>query len=147
MTGLLQLTVSTPLQIVLVDNAVASLRAEDASGSFGILPGHADFLTVIDAGVMRWRGATEDWRYCALRGGIFAVTGGTHVRIACREAIVSDELAALESRVAAARLEAENAIRNARTSDTRLHARAIRQLMHELSAGGDTLGLFPEGDP
>ena len=92
----LKLTVTTPLQIILQEDAVISLRAEDASGDFGIRPGHTDFLTVIDAGVMRWRTAEAPWRYCALRGGIFSVTGGSEVRIACREAIVSEDLASLQ---------------------------------------------------
>jgi F-type H+-transporting ATPase subunit epsilon len=144
MSSLLHLTVATPLEIVLRDDAVASLRAEDVTGDFGIRPGHADFLTVIDAGVMRWRGETGPWRYCALRGGIFTVTGGDHVRVACREAVVSDDIASLQDRVKAARLEATDAARRARTHATRLHARAIRRLMRELSAGGDTLGLAPE---
>ncbi|TPE53920.1 F0F1 ATP synthase subunit epsilon [Amaricoccus solimangrovi] len=145
MSGALALTVTTPLRIVLEERAIASLRAEDATGDFGILPGHADFLTVIEAGVLRWRGAAGPWRYCALRGGIFAVTGGAEVRVACREAIVSDDLASLRSRVAAARAEALDASRRARSEGTRLHARAIRQLMRELASGGDTLGLDGDG--
>jgi F-type H+-transporting ATPase subunit epsilon len=144
MSDLLNLIVATPLEIVLRSDAVDSLRAEDATGDFGIWPGHADFLTVIDAGVLRWRGESGSWRYCALRGGVFTVTGGRDVRIACREAIESDDLASLEARVAAARAEAKDEARRARSQATRLHARAIRQLMRELSSAGDALGLAPE---
>ncbi|MCA8883462.1 MAG: F0F1 ATP synthase subunit epsilon [Rhodobacteraceae bacterium] len=147
MTGALKLTVTTPLQIVLRDDAVTSVRAEDASGDFGVRPGHADFLTVIDAGVLRWRGSDGPWRYCALRGGIFAVTGGGSVDIACREAFLGDDLAQIEGRVAAARAERVDAARRARLHDTRLHARAIRHLMRQLAQGGDTLGLAPEAEP
>jgi F-type H+-transporting ATPase subunit epsilon len=146
MRDLLNLTIATPLEIVLRDDAVASLRAEDQTGDFGIRPGHADFLTVIDAGVMRWRGESGSWRYCALRGGVFTVTGGDEVRVACREAIVSDDLASLQNRVKAARREADDDARRARTQRTRLHAHAIRQLMRELAPGGDTIGLGPENE-
>jgi F-type H+-transporting ATPase subunit epsilon len=31
------------------------LRAEDASGSFGILPGHAPFLTALAISIVSWR--------------------------------------------------------------------------------------------
>lgn len=144
MTGALHLTVTTPLQIVIDDPAVSALRAEDASGGFGILPGHADFLTVIDAGVLRWRAGGGPWRFCALRGAVFSVTGGAEVRIACREAIVGNDLARLQADVAAARAEALDAARRARSHDTRLHASAIRHLMRELAVGGDTLGLEAE---
>jgi len=142
----LKLTVTTPLQIVLQEDAVISLRAEDASGDFGIRPGHTDFLTVIDAGVMRWRTAEGPWRYCALRGGIFSVTGGNEVRVACREAIISDNLASLRPRVAAARKEALDESRRARAQGVKLYAHAVRRLMHELAAGGDTLGLQPDAE-
>ena len=144
MMAVLKLTVTTPLQIVLQENAVISLRAEDASGDFGIRPGHTDFLTVIDAGVMRWRTAEGPWQYCALRGGIFSVTGGNEVRVACREAIISDNLASLRPRVAAARKEALDESRRARAHGVQLYAHAVRRLMHELAAGGDTLGLQPD---
>ncbi|MEZ6002202.1 F0F1 ATP synthase subunit epsilon [Hyphomonas sp.] len=146
MTEGLKLTVTTPLQIILQEEAVASLRAEDASGDFGIKPGHTDFLTVIDAGVMRWRMTEGPWRYCALRGGIFSVTGGNEVRVACREAIVSDDLTSLRARVTTARKEALDESRRARAQGVKLYAHAVRRLMHELAAGGDTLGLQPDAD-
>jgi F-type H+-transporting ATPase subunit epsilon len=142
----LKLTVTTPLQIILQEDAVISLRAEDASGDFGIRPGHTDFLTVIDAGVMRWRRAEAPWRYCALRGGIFSVTGGSEVRVACREAIVSEDLTSLQARVSAARQEALDESRRARAQGVKLYTHAVRRLMHELAAGGDTLGLQPDAD-
>ncbi len=146
MTAALNLTVTTPLQIILQEEGIASLRAEDASGDFGIKPGHTDFLTVVDAGVMRWRSAEGPWRYCALRGGIFSVTRGSEVRVACREAIVSDDLASLRQRVAAARKEARDESRRARAQGVKLYAHAVRRLMHELAEGGDTLGLQPDAD-
>jgi F-type H+-transporting ATPase subunit epsilon len=101
---------------------------------------------VIDAGVMRWRTAEGPWRYCALRGGIFSVTAGNEVRVACREAIISDNLASLRPRVAAARKEALDESRRARAQGVKLYAHAVRRLMHELAAGGDTLGLQPDAE-
>lgn len=144
MSALLSLSVTTPLRIVLSEAGVASLRAEDASGGFGILPGHADFVTVIDAGVLRWRGPSGPWRYCAVRGGVFTVEGGRRVLVACRDAVPGDDLASLEKRVAAARHDRIDAARRTRSHATRLHARAIRRLMQGLAPGGDTLGLDRE---
>lgn len=138
MTGTLSLTVTTPLQIAIRDDAVTSLRAEDASGDFGIRPGHADFLTVIDAGVMRWREAAGEWRFAALRGAILTVTEGRAVRIACREVVTGADLDGLRARVASVRAEALDASRRARAQDMRLHARAIRQMMRQV-AGSDTI--------
>lgn len=139
MRPLLTLTVSTPLRVALHDEAVASLRAEDASGDFGILPGHADFLTVVDAGVLRWRGADTPWRFCALRGGVLTVREGHTVAVACREAILGDDLPSLRARVAQARARQLDEARQARSHEARLHARAIRQLMRQLTDVSDPL--------
>ena len=49
---------------------VASFVGADASGSFGILPGHARFLTVLDYGLARFRGADGPWRYLACPGAV-----------------------------------------------------------------------------
>ena len=141
MSGLLCLSIATPLDIVLSETGIASLRGEDASGDFGILPGHEDFVTVIDAGVLRWRGVSGPWRYCVVRGGVFAVSEGREVHVACRDAVTGDDLATLQAQVARSRLERDEASRRARTHSARLHARAIRRLMLGLERGGDMLGL------
>lgn len=135
------LRVATPLAVAVSETGVASVRAEDASGSFGILPGHADFLTVLGPSVLRWRGADKVWRYCALRGGVLRVSDGARVEIACREAVPGDDVAALEALVRQRIADQEDAARRARAEQTRLHASAIRSLMRRLGpdAGGDEL--------
>ncbi len=52
----MRLRIVTPLSVV-VDEDVDSLRAEDASGSFGILQGHAPFLTALAISIVSWRKA------------------------------------------------------------------------------------------
>src|SRR2546429_1741177 len=47
MSAALHLTITTPAVILVDSDDVASVRAEDASGSFGILPSHADLLTML----------------------------------------------------------------------------------------------------
>ncbi|WP_028028446.1 F0F1 ATP synthase subunit epsilon [Gemmobacter nectariphilus] len=144
MTGL-SLTITTPLSIALRQEGIASLRGEDASGGFGILPGHADFVTVIDAGVLRWRGADGPWQYGAVRGGVLSVLGGTAVAVACREAILGDDLPGLQARIAQARQDSTDAGRQQRSRSARLHSRAIRRLMQDLASGGDTLVFDGDG--
>jgi F-type H+-transporting ATPase subunit epsilon len=60
--------------LVLLDNSgsakiedVSSFVGEDASGSFGILAGHARFITVLVAGLARFRKGSE-WTYLAMPG-------------------------------------------------------------------------------
>ena len=56
----LRLTIVTPLQVVLDVAGVWHVRAEDVTGSFGILPGHADFLTVLAVSVLIYRRGDVD---------------------------------------------------------------------------------------
>ncbi|MGZ8238748.1 MAG: F0F1 ATP synthase subunit epsilon [Methylobacter sp.] len=49
---------------------VTSFIGEDASGSFGIQPNHARFMTTLVFGLARFRLAKEDWHYLALPGAV-----------------------------------------------------------------------------
>jgi F-type H+-transporting ATPase subunit epsilon len=49
---------------------VSSFVGEDASGSFGILAGHARLMTTLVMGLARFRVDTEGWQYLALPGAV-----------------------------------------------------------------------------
>jgi F-type H+-transporting ATPase subunit epsilon len=49
---------------------VTSFVGEDASGSFGILAGHARMVTSLLIGLARFRSADGPWRYLALPGAV-----------------------------------------------------------------------------
>ncbi len=72
MSGTFLLRIMTPLAII-VDQPAVSLRAVDASGSFGILPGHADFLTRLAVSVVTWTTPESAPQFCAVRGGALTV--------------------------------------------------------------------------
>ena len=132
MSGTLHLTVTTPAQILVESGDVVAVRAEDQSGSFGILPGHADLLTVLVPSVLRWRTADGAARFCAVRGGVFTVASGRDVAIACREGVVGDSLEDLQAKVRNVRAQELEADRKARVEQVRLHALAVRQLVRYL---------------
>ena len=132
MSETLHLTVTTPSQILVESDNVAAVRAEDQSGSFGILPSHADLLTVLVPSVLRWRTADGAARFCAVRGGVFTVASGREVAVACREGVVGDSLDELEAKVRAVRARQLEADRKARVEETRVHALAVRQLIRYL---------------
>ena len=92
----MRLTIATAASLLVDATDVRSLRAEDMSGAFGVLPGHANLLTVLPPSVVRWMKCGEATRYCALSGGVLTVSGGDRVAIACRRGTVGDDLAALE---------------------------------------------------
>lgn len=49
---------------------VASFVGEDASGSFGILAGHAPMITTLVVGLARFRREASDWEYLALPSAV-----------------------------------------------------------------------------
>ena len=116
--------------------ACVALRADDATGSFGILSGHADFLTSLAIGVVSWRDADGTPHYCAVRRGVLSVTGGQEIAIATREAVTGDDLATLDETVLA-RFRADTETERAeRVDSTRLQLNAIRQIVSHLRASG-----------
>lgn len=126
----LPLRILTPLAVV-VDQPVLGLRAVDASGSFGILPGHADFLTRLAVSVVAWITPNGAEGFCAVRGGALTVQAG-RVAIATREAVVSTDLDTLDHQVLArfrADLDDE---RIEHVETTRLHLAAMRRMLARL---------------
>jgi F-type H+-transporting ATPase subunit epsilon len=138
----MRLLITTPTAVVVDDPDVVSVRAEDATGSFGILDRHADFLTVLTVSVVAWRRVDGRWRYCAVRRGVLRVDNGCEVAVATREAIVGDNLDHLEQVVLAQLRSALDTERAARTESLQLQMKAIRQIIRYLRperivGGGD----------
>ncbi len=132
----MRLRIVTPFQIVVDEDRVRALRAEDASGSFGILPGHADFLTSLSISVVSWKVAGGAQRFCAVRRGVLSVAGGREIAIATREAIPGDDFARLAETVLE-RFRADSELeRQEHIESTRLQLVAIRQIMRRLRPEG-----------
>ena len=131
----MRLRIVTPLSVV-VDEDADSLRAEDASGSFGIRPGHAPFLTALAISILSWKTAGAE-RFCALRGGVLSVTRGSTVAIATREAVASDDLATLDSDVLARFQSDADEERVEHVETMRMQMHAIRRMISGLRSGAD----------
>ncbi|OYY91821.1 MAG: F0F1 ATP synthase subunit epsilon [Sphingomonas sp. 28-66-16] len=134
----MRLRIITPL-LVVVDEEVLAVRAEDESGSFGILPGHADFLTSLAISVVGWKLPDGARRYCAVRRGMLSISGAA-VAVATREAIAGDDLATLDATVLKrfrADIEQE---RSERFESIQLQLNAIRRIVSQL--GANSRGRF-----
>ncbi len=132
----MKLTITTPNKVV-VETDVRSVRAEDETGSFGILDRHADFVTALTDGVVSWTAANGTIHHCAVRRGVLMADGKT-VRIATREAVLGDDLETLASDVVAAFTHRDEVERSARAEGLKLETRAIRQIVQSLSARPDS---------
>ena len=91
----MRLLVTTPLATVVDEEHMTRLRAEDASGWFGLHPGHADLVTVLRASVLSWQRADGSSGHVAVRGGVLTVAGGERVEVASREAVCGEDFDAL----------------------------------------------------
>lgn len=124
----MKLAVTTPLAVVADVEDIAHLRAEDETGAFGILPGHADFLTALAISVVSWRDRAGAEHHLAVRGGMLEVRGGDSITIATREAVAGDDLHRLETEVVASFRRGIEEERAARADAQRLYLAAIRQI-------------------
>ena len=135
----MRLVISTPTSVVADIADATAIRAEDESGSFGILEGHADFFTVVTISILRWRQADGATRYCAHRRGVMSVSGGHEVRLAVREAVIGDDPDQLEKSVLARFRQAAEEEQSARAENLRLQMTAIRRIIHYLRPGRATV--------
>lgn len=128
----MRLLITTPTAVIVDAPDVAALRAEDESGSFGVLRGHADLLTALAVSVVSWRDARDRAHHCAVRHGVLTVSGGREIAIATREAVASDDLDELETVVLTRFRDAQDTERTARTRSLQLQMKAIRQIVRYL---------------
>ncbi|MHA1560246.1 MAG: F0F1 ATP synthase subunit epsilon [Alphaproteobacteria bacterium] len=140
----MKLLVTTPTSVVLDAANVRHVRAEDETGAFGILPGHADFITVLAISVVTWRNDANEEHHVAVRGGVLTISDGRLIEIATRDAVGEDTLKTLGQSVLARFRDEAKAEEESQISATRLHLAAIRQLQRYLEAGRRPV---PQGPP
>jgi F-type H+-transporting ATPase subunit epsilon len=132
----MKLRITTPLTVAVDVDGILSLRADDLTGSFGILPGYADFLTSLTISVVSWKESDGTLLFCAVRRGVLSVTGGSEIAIATREAVPGNDLATLDELILARFRANTEAERVERTDSTRLQLNAIRQIVSHLRPTG-----------
>lgn len=139
----MRLRIVTPLSVVIDEDGVVAVRAEDATGGFGILPRHANFLTSLAISVVSWESRNGARHYCAVRRGVFSVDDGHDIFVATREAVPGDDLATLDQTVLARFRSDIETERMEHVESTRLHLNAIRQIMRHLRPDQrDGSGMF-----
>ncbi len=140
----MRLLVTTPVSVVIDADDVHHIRAEDETGAFGVLEGHADLITILTVSVITWRDDAGEEHHIAVRGGILTVSEGRLVEIATREAVGEDTLRQLGEAVLERFRDEERAEVESRVSATRMHLAAIRQLQRYLESGRQPV---PQGMP
>ncbi|MHC4389760.1 MAG: F0F1 ATP synthase subunit epsilon [Planctomycetota bacterium] len=125
----LKLHVFTPHGTV-AEGFVTSVRARDATGSFGICPGHEPLVTALEPSVLSYRTEGAE-HHLAVDGGLLAHDGRT-VRVATREAVASENLDELAERIRQGFAERRGTERAVRRSLTKLELAVVRTLSQVL---------------
>jgi F-type H+-transporting ATPase subunit epsilon len=131
----MRLQIVTPLRMEADLADIASVRADDRTGSFVILPHHTDFITVLAISVVGWSTEAGKEGQIGVRGGILRVEGGDLVQIATRQAVSGPTLEKLGSAVLDKLREEAETEAQVRVAAARLHLGLIRQLNRYLQTG------------
>lgn len=131
----MMLLITTPISLAVDARDVAYVRAEDETGAFGILPGHADFITTLAVSVITWRNGDGRQHHVAVRGGVLIVREGRFVEVITREAVGEDTLEALGAAVLERMRAQEEQGESSRFASSCLEVAALRQLQNYLATG------------
>lgn len=75
---------------------VTAFIAEDASGSFGVLPGHHRLITVLEPGLARYKTSGPNWHWIALSSASLYFKDA-QMSLSGQRFLLSDDYASLES--------------------------------------------------
>lgn len=115
---------------------VTSFVGEDASGSFGILPGHARMMTALVAGLARFRVGNDEWHYLALPGGILS-GGGDRLTLCTRRYLHDTDFRRIGPLLTELQQAEEAALVGIRESLQRLEEEMLRRL-REIERGSES---------
>jgi len=116
---------------------VHSFVGEDASGSFGIMAGHARFMTSLVFGLARFSGPSGEWQFLALPGGLLYFTGN-ELTISTRRFLLDTDYARISSDIDEQLLVEEEAMHDVKESLRRMEDEMLRRLW-EMRRGGRAL--------
>ena len=134
----MKLIVATPERVVVEADGLTDLRAEDASGWFGLRPGHADLVAVLVPSVITWRAGDGIEHYVAVRGGALTVSDGERIAVATVQAVAGDDYDTLDAALAGAMEAAQEEESRARTEAIRLETSAVHALEDYLRAASSS---------
>ena len=113
----------------------ASFVGTDASGSFGLLPGHARMLTCLRPGLARFRTADGRWRFVAQPGAVLYFVDDV-LSIATRRYLLDDDHRRIVSAWADELLAEEGRLRTVTESLSRLEDEMLKRLWTLQRASG-----------
>lgn len=106
---------------------LVSFVGEDASGRFGLLPGHAPLLTLLEYGLARFRQAAGPWRYLACPGAVLWFAADD-LFLTTRRYLIDDDYGRISALLAGQLAEEEAALQSVKDNLRRLEQELFRRL-------------------
>ena len=108
---------------------VTSFVGEDASGSFGIQPNHARFMTTLVFGLARFRLGTEDWQHLALPGAV-VYFNNNELTISTRHFLIDTDLERISTLLDQQLIAEEEKLRATRESLHRMEQALLKRMLN-----------------
>lgn len=108
---------------------LASFVGEDASGSFGILPGHVRFMTCLEIGLARFRRLHEEWQYLAMPGAVLYFEDDV-LNLSTRRYILDHDYQRITAALTERLLAEEESLREVKRNLKRLEQEVLKRLWH-----------------
>ncbi|WP_226703112.1 F0F1 ATP synthase subunit epsilon [Microbulbifer elongatus] len=132
-TFTLELLAATEQQQI---DGVVSFVGEDASGSFGILPGHERAMTVLLFGLARFRSMDSDWQYLAIPGGLLYFVDN-HLQICTRHYLIDSDYERISLTLQQQLLAEERDLHQMKEGLRRMEESVLRRLWELGRPGGE----------
>lgn len=107
--------------------AVTSFVGQDATGSFGILPDRASFMTILGFGLARFRIAEGPWKFIACPGGVLSFERN-QLCLSTRRYLVDDDYQRITVHLTGQLAQEEHALRAVKENIQRLEQELLRRL-------------------
>lgn len=108
-------------------SGVTSFVGEDASGSFGILAGHARMMTSLVIGLARFKIGNEAWQYLALPGALLYFRANV-LTLSTRRYLKDDDYLRISQALQEQLLAEEQALRNMKHSLHQMEEQVLKRL-------------------
>jgi len=106
---------------------VTSFVGEDASGSFGILAGHARMMTSLIIGLARFRIDEDTWKYLAVPGAVLYFHGN-ELTLSTRRFLLDDDYMRISQALRQQLLAEEDTLHAMKQSLRQMEEEALKRL-------------------
>ncbi len=116
-------------------SGVSTFVGEDASGSFGLLAGHARMMTALIMGLARFRVGEQPWQYLALPGAILYFHDN-RLTLNTRHYLLDDDYMRISAALQEQLLTEEEKLRSIKESLHRMEKEILKRLWQMGRSGG-----------